>query len=139
MNIDYLKNEIIPLREREIEDGKHLSTRNPIYVVLDLQENIVSGHSDYSSVTNYKGLDYEFGFVDDGIDFESKEFKESDEGMIEPTEITRFYTDRIIAFFLTSKAAHEYLEYQSHNLQKPYVYVFNCGYRNIEMETLLKD
>ena len=137
MNLDYLKTELIPLREKEIEEGKNLSTRQPIYVVLDLIDNYVSGHSDYSPSTNYKGKEFEFGFIDDNLEGELRTFRKSDRGMKKPSEVTRFYTDRIIAFFFTSKGANDYLEYQSHNLENPYVYVFYSGYGNKEMDNLL--
>ena len=137
MNLNYLQEVIIPRREQEIKDGKNLATRQPIYVVLDLHENYVSGHSGYTNSTNYKGKPFEFGYIDNALDSESMEFSEEDTGMELPVEITRFWTDRIIAFFLTSEAAHKYLSYQSHNLKDAYVYVFYSGYGNHEMDTLL--
>jgi hypothetical protein len=138
MNLKYLTTTLLPQREKEINEGSNLGTSNPIYVVFDLREHIVSGHSDYSSYTNMKDLDFEYGFIDEGLDDEEREFKLSDENMVNPIEVTRFYTDMFIAFFLTSKSAHEYLNYQSHNLNNPYVYVFHSGYRNLEMEMLFK-
>lgn len=137
MDLNYLQNEIIPKREQEIKDGKNLATRQPIYVVLDLQVNIIEGHSNYTPSTNYKGLGWEFGYADNALDSEDMEFKESSEGMKKPKEFSRFYTDRIIAFFLTSEAAHDYLKYQSHNLSDAYVYVFYSGYANHQMDKLL--
>ena len=101
MNLEYLKNEIIPLREKEIEEGKNICTRQPIYVVLDLQENYVSGHSYYSPSTNHKGLPFEFGYIDEHLEGELRTFKKSDKHMKKPSKITKFYTDRIVAFFLT--------------------------------------
>jgi len=139
MNLDYLKNTIIPLRKKEIEEGKNLSTRQPIYVVLDLQENIVSGHSDYSPSTNYKGLQFAYGYIDTSLGGEEIEFNESKKGMKSPEKVTRFYTDRIAAFFLTSQGAHDYLKYQKHNLSRGYVYVFYSGYGNREMDQLLQN
>lgn len=136
MNIDYLVNDILPKRKNEIELGLNLSIRNPIYVVLELQENICSGHSEYSSSTNYKGIDFESGYMDIGIDPEYATFTDTDDGMIDPIEITRFYTDRIVAFFLTSESAHDYLSYQKHNLTNAYVYVFYSGYGNKQMDAL---
>lgn len=59
--------------------------------------------------------------------------------MKKPVEVTKFYTDRIISFHLTSKSAHDYLKYQKHNLHNAYVYVFYSGYGNIEMDCLLKN
>ena len=137
MNLEYLKNEILPLREKEIKEGKNICTRQPIYVVLDLQENYVSGHSDYSPSTNHKGLPFEFGYIDEHLEGELRTFKKSDKHMKKPSKITMFYTDRIVAFFFTSKNAHAYLKYQSHNLENPYVYVFYSGYGNREMDLLL--
>lgn len=137
MNINYIKNTLMPMREAEIKDGKNLCTSYPIYVVLDLQENIVSGHSEYSPSTNYKGKGFEFGYVDMDLDCECREFMPTDDNMSSPEEITRFWTDRIIAFFLTSEGAHNYLIYQSYNLSSDaYVYVFNAGYGNREMFSL---
>lgn len=139
MDLNYLQNEIIPLREKEIKEGKNQATRQPIYLVLDLQENIVSGHSDYSAYTNYKGLNQEFGYIDDFLDSEDIEFNKTSYKMRRPVEVTRFFTDRIIAFFLTSKGANDYLEYQSHNLKNAYVYVFYSGYGNREMDKILQN
>jgi hypothetical protein len=139
MDLGYLTNELLPLRKQEILQGKNCATAQPIYVVLDLQENIVSGHTDYTPSTNYKGLDWQFGYMDEKLDPEYREFKLSEVMMKKPIRITRFYTDRIVAFFLTSKGAHDYLEYQKHNLNKGYVYVFYSGYGNKEMNILLSD
>lgn len=137
MDIKYLESEIIPQREQEIKDGKNLATRQPIYVVLDLQENYCSGHSDYANSTNYKGKGWEYGYIDQALEGELRDFKKSDKKMKNPEEVTRFFTDRIIAFFLTSEAAHDYLKYQSHNLTDAYVYVFYSGYGNKQMDALL--
>lgn len=139
MNIEYLKNEIIPQREKEIEEGKNLATRQPIYVVLDLDEHFCEGHSELMQCTNEKGVEPEQGYVDMAEDPEdrSDSFSEDDEGMTDPEPCTRFWTDRFIAFFLTSKGAHEYKKYQSHNLKNPYVFVFYSGYGNKEMDGLL--
>jgi len=139
MNIAYLETEIIPKREQEIKEGKNLATRQPIYVVLDLQENYCSGHSDYTNSTNHKGKGWECGYIDSALESELREFKKSDKRMKRPEKITRFFTDRIIAFFLTSEAANDYLKYQSHNLTDAYVYVFYSGYANRQMDTLLEN
>jgi hypothetical protein len=72
------------------------------------------------------------------LDCEDREIKETNEGMKRPEAVTEFYTDQPAAFFLTSRAAHEYLQYQRHNLsQDAYVYVFHSGYGNREMDNLL--
>lgn len=139
MDLDYLQNEIIPEREREIKDGKNLATKQPIYVVLDLEENFCSGHSVYESPTNYRLERWETGYIDISLVGEEQEFCETDEGMEIPEEVTKFFTDRIVAFFLTSKAAHDYLKYQSHNLFDAYVYVFYSGKSNHQMDKLLRN
>ena len=137
MEIKYLTETILPQRKHEIDMGHNLGTMQPIYVVLDLEERYVSGHPLYDLTTNRKGQDSEYGYIDLNEDSEARVFKKSPNRMIKPEEITRFYTDRIVAFFLTSKAAHSYLQYQMHNLQNGYVYVFHSGYRNAEMDNLL--
>jgi len=139
MNIDFLQNEILPKRALEIKEGKNLCTAKPIYVVLDLVENICSGHSDYSLEPNEQGKKPEFGFIDNALDSEDRKFSETDEGMTDPEEVTIFYTDRFVAFFLTSERAHNYLTYQGHNLHDAYVYVFGAGYSNWEMDNLFSD
>ena len=139
MDLNYLQNEIIPKREQEIKEGKNLATRQPIYVVLDLQENFCSGHSDYELSTNYRGRRCAKGYIDTSLDGEERVFCETDEGMEEPEEVTKFFADRIIAFFLTSEAANDYLKYQRHNLSDAYVYVFYSGYANHQMDKLLRN
>ena len=139
MNLNYLTEELLPQRKKEIKEGKNLATRQPIYVVLDLQENYVSGHSDYTNSTNYKDKGWEFGYIDNALECELREFKKSDKGMKKPEEVTRFFTDRITAFFITSKGAYDYLKYQKHNLNNGYVYVFYSGYANKEMDKLLNN
>lgn len=138
MNLEYLVNQVLPQRAREIEEGKNLATRNPIYVVLDLVEKFCTGHTDYELTTNLKGIHMEFGYIDQDLESESQEFLTKPDGMEDPCEVTRFYTDRIVAFFLTSEAAHEYIKKQSHNLGQSYVYVFYAGYGNHQMDMLFE-
>lgn len=136
-NLDYLKNEILPQREKEIEEGKNAMTRQPIYVVLDLQEHCISGHEqDYSLHTNLKGVQPKFGYTYQNNDGEWV-FSLEDQHCV-TDEVTIFYTDRIVAFFFTRKGAEEYLEYQKHNLtENAYIYTFYSGYANQEMDKLL--
>jgi hypothetical protein len=139
MNLEYLQKEILPQRKLEIETGENLWTAHPIYVVLESITAIVSGHSDYSPPTDMQNTPMEYGYIDLSLEPEDREFQLESEGMTEPDSITRFRVDRPAAFFLTHKAAKEYVQYQSHNLIEPYVYVFNAGYRNIQMDNLLRD
>ncbi len=140
MDINYLQTEILPIRAKEIEEGKNLGTRQPIYVVLDLQYNVCSGFNQYySNTTNYKGVQPKFGYIDSAIEPELRKFRISGDGMMKPEKVTLFYIDRIIAFFLTSEAAHAYLQHQAHNLKNPYVYVFYSGYGNFQMDKLLRN
>ena len=138
MNLDFLKNEIIPQREKEIAEGKNLGTSQPIYVVLDLDWFPISGHTDYSTNINLKGKPCEYGYIDSELECECREFELTDEGMTKPEAVTKIYYDKVVAFFLTSKEAHEYMKYQKHNLTNPYVFVFHSGYRNYEMDNLLQ-
>lgn len=139
MNIDYLKDVVLPQRAKEIKKGKNLGTRQPIYVVLDLDEQYISGHNEYSLISNNKGIHQEFGFIDLDLDCEERVFKKSNYKMKKPDEVTRVFVDRFVAFFLTSEAAHSYLKYQSHNLKNAYVYVFYSGYGNQQMDLLLNN
>lgn len=136
INLKYLTETIIPLRAKEIVEGKNLATAHPIYVVLDLVPGYCSGHNEYSPTTNEKNVEQEHGYFDMSLEGEDREFCLSEEGMKEPEEVTRFYIDRVIAFFLCSEHAHDYLKYQKHNLRNAYVYVFHAGYRNWEAENL---
>ena len=139
MDLNYLVNEILPQRKREIEAGKNASTRQPIYVVLSLNEQICSGHNEFGMNTNMKGIDPEFGYIDMDKNAEDRVFSTSDKRMKNPQEVTRYYTDTIVAFFLTRKGAEDYLKYQKHNMHNGYIYVFYSGYGNREMDALLKN
>lgn len=141
MDLNYLVNTVLPQRAKEIKQGKHLATRQPIYVVFSLQENFCEGHSEeYLSGTNMKGIPPQMGYFDADADCdEGRDFKKSDRGMKRPEPVTRFYTDRFCGFFLTSEAAHAYKKYQKHNMHKPYVYVFGTGYCNDQMDKLFKN
>jgi hypothetical protein len=141
MDIEYLQKEIIPQRKKEIENGDNLATAQPIYVVMDCIEQVAFDHVETSKATTLSEKEPEEGYVDMNpeIETEDRVFCKSDEGMIIPSPITRFWVDRPRAFFLTSKAAHDYIKYQAHNLTDPYVYVFHSGYGNRQMDMLLKD
>lgn len=134
MDLIYL-DEILKIRKQEISEGKNLITRQPIYVVLDLLENACGGHEDYLGSTNHKGKEREQGYID--LVEDEREFYHSSIGLKEPQEITRFWIDRVVAIFLTSEAAHSYLDYQKHNLSEGYVYVYSTGYSNKQMDKLL--
>jgi hypothetical protein len=136
MNLEYLKNEILPVREQEIKDGKNLMTPNPIYLVYSLRDMACEGHSEYLGATNNKGKEPEHGYIDRA---ESEpDFELTDKGMENPAEVTQFWIDEYKAIFLTSEAAHEYCKYQAHNMNEPYVFVHHTGYSNHQMESLFK-
>ncbi len=134
MNIKYLNDYIIPQREEEVNLGYNFATNNPIYIVFDLIERITSEHSDYDLTCNYADKPMTFGYIDTALD--EPVFSESNFEMESPEEVTKFYTDRVVSIFLTYKSAREYLEYQKHNMENPYIYCFNAGYRNIEADNL---
>jgi len=137
MNLDYLTNVILPQREKELAECKNAGTLNPIYIVFDLQEQICSGHTEYALRTTISSKqEIQFGYIDTAVEPENRVFSKQPTGK-KPEPVTRFFTDVFVAFFLTHKAAHEYLQYQSHNLtDNAFVYVFSPGYRNVEMEML---
>ena len=136
MDLNYLQKVIIPKREKEICEGKNLATRQPIYVVYQLEEKACEGHSEFlGSDTNHKGKSPKTGYITRNGG--EPEFNKSDEGMNNPIEVTVFWIDRAVAFFFTSEEAHEYLEYQGHNLTDGYVFVHYSGYGNREMDALL--
>ena len=137
MNIEYLKSVIIPQREKEIKEGKNLGTRNPIYVVLEAKEHFINDHdNEFSLPYSESGKYPEFGYVDMAVEPEDREFKLEQTNMTSPKPVTRFWTDQVTAFFLTRKAADEYLQYQAHNLNNAFVFVYYIGYGNVELETL---
>ncbi|GHT02091.1 hypothetical protein AGMMS49525_04940 [Bacteroidia bacterium] len=140
INIEYLRDVIIPQRKTEIENGKNLGTAQPIYVVMNMREHIAEGHELYISGTNLKDKEPVCGYLDADLDLDSQEVREFDSKMTDPIPVTKFYTDYPVAFFLTAKAADEYLKYQAHNLSKDaYVYAFYSGYRNVEMDNFLNN
>lgn len=135
MNLDYLKNTILPQRAKEFAEGKNEATRQPIYVVYSLEERACEGHSEFINTTNHKGKEKECGYIDRSLS--EPDFCTTDDDMLNPQPVTRFWVDNAKAFFLTSKAAHDYLQYQAHNLNEGYVYVHYSGYANREMDQLL--
>lgn len=155
MNIEFL-NQRIAIRNKEIDEGKNAGTRNPIYIVCTRNENFVEGFIQKARIksehSGHVGIEFsptfseidsnvEFvhGYFDEGEDFESREFCESSEGMAKPIEVTKFESCMYRAFFLTSEAAHNYINYQAHNLNKPFVFVHYAGYRNWEFDNLMFD
>lgn len=141
MDLKYLKKEILPQRKKEIAEGLNLGTRQPIYVVLDLDYNFIGGHDMEGwlsgEMLNHARKASESGYVDTALDCEDREFNEEPDGMDKPEEVTKIYTDRVVAFFLTRQGAEAYLEYQKHNLKEAYVYTFYSGYANHEMDAIL--
>lgn len=137
MNLKYLHEVLIPKREKEIKEGKNHGSRFPIYVVMDRRELYCSGHSDIGITPNPVDKNTVYGYIDRSLDADEIEFETDYDGMKEPEEITEIYYDYPTAFFLTSKEAHDYLKYQSHNLHRDaYVYIYDFGYRNYEANML---
>lgn len=135
--MEYLK-EQWEKRQAEIKDGKNLGTRYPVYVVMSLRKHSIPGkYADYLSKTNFKSYPAREGYIDRAAD--EPEIQLTDYGMEAPEAWTDFYTDDPRAFFITSEAAHEYIEYQSHNMFEPYVYVFYTGYGNRQMDKIMQE
>lgn len=139
MDLKYLEEYILPVREKEIKDGKHLYTRNPIYVVYDLHTLYVSGHSEITICPNNISKHSRHGYFDDALEYEDMEFSTSLDGMENPWEVTELYYSKFVAVFLTSEAAHDFLEYQKHNYPNGYVYVECAGGNNKQMNRLLEN
>lgn len=136
MNLEYLKSEILPVREREIAEGKNLATSPPIYIVYSLDQQLVYGHVEGLGHFSKSGVGSTFGYIEQGFDWDDSDFSEHESDLTNPEKITLFYTDRYVALFLTSEAAYDYLKYQAHNMNKPFVYVEHTGYANHQMNGL---
>jgi hypothetical protein len=137
LNINNIK-EVWKQRLKEIEVGENRFTCKPMYVVLKLEEQIALNCEEISGITNFKEKRPQEGWYDDA-DEEEREIKECSCGMKKPQQVMRFWIDRPVAFFLTRKGAEEYLEYQKHNLEDAYIYVFSCGYRNKEFDFITEE
>ena len=141
MDLNYIKNEVLPQRKKEIAEGLNAATRQPIYVVFDLTYSFMGGHDDEGWMSggqlNHKGKDAETGYLDTALDSEDREFLDTDEGMKSPDKVTKLYYDRVVAFFLTRQGAEDYLKCQAHNLSDAYIYTFYSGYGNREMDAIL--
>lgn len=155
MNLDFLKQRI-EIRNKEISEGKNLSTLNPIYIVCTKNENFVegfiqkarlssehSGHIGINFSPCFSEIDYNVKFVhgyfDESEEPDERKFRKSSNRMKNPVEVTMFESVMYRAFFLTSEAAHDYIKYQAHNLYKPFVFVHYAGYRNWEFDNLMFD
>lgn len=141
MNLEYLKNKIIPQRKKEIENGENACTAQPIYIVYNTEHDFISGHDDegWYGGSTLVGKTSEVGYIDTGVDSEDRDFcKDSDE-MITPEEVTKIYSQRFTALFFTRKGAEDYLKYQKHNLTEPFIYTHYSGYANREMDDLLQN
>jgi hypothetical protein len=126
-------------RWEEIEAGKNLGTRYPLYVVYDVYYSYVYGN--ISSPHNNRGIEPLEVFLFDGEVFDTEdEIKEyCDENEIDydiygVKMCEKITNDKYVAAFLISEAAHNYIKRQSHNLSDPYVYVEYTGYANYEFE-----
>lgn len=143
MNIQYFKKHILPTREKEIEKGLNAATKNPIYFVYDLEERIVSGHTEFPLCCNLKEKDSEFGFLDMDEEPENRVFYpniEVNNKFLNLRPVTRFWIDKYKGIFLTREGADNYLRLQKHNLSdEAYIYVHSPGYRNAEMEKLFEE
>ena len=139
MNLDFLKNEIIPQREKEIEEWKNAWTRHPIYVVYNVIESYTTLDNEYSNLEDltlywYEPEDWYFKWEEEWWDSEDFEWIED----YDNATCTKFFRDVFTAIFFTRKWAEEYMKYQSHNLSdKAYIYTHYSWYANQEMDRLL--
>lgn len=145
--------QILLQRWSEIEAGKNYGTRYPVYAVytmdylyFDLNQDLYVpsfNRCGLEAVTGYlynNGSEYEFcetedelvKYVNEHFDKEFDDISEIDEDHY--SEVQKIAKERLVAIFLTSEAAHNYMERQKHNLSQPYVYVESTGYANYQFE-----
>ena len=138
INVDYFRDVIVPQRLAEINRGENGGTRNPIYVMYNLDQVIVSGHDEFSGLhCNIADISSVHGYLDMSLEDEERVFCTDDDGMSDPRDVTMGYKERFVAIFLTRKGLEDYRCYQSHNLSKPFLYIHYAGYGNREMDSLL--
>lgn len=141
MNIEFL-NQRIAIRNKEIADGKNAGTQNPIYFVYSMREEFLSGHcTDRSPITNNRGMAHENLYIKKEWEEDAELFEEIPDGEneYEYEEITRIWIDDFKALFITHEAAEDYLKYQAHNLNNPYIFTHYAGYRNWEFDNIMFD
>lgn len=135
MNLEYIKNYIIPQREKEIKEWKNAGTRDPIYIIYDLEKHYIEAETDeyWLETTNLKWKKPKYWKI---VGEDEKEFIEIED---EDVDTIEFYTDRLVAIFFTRKSAEDYLIYQKHNLSsEAYIYVQYPWYSNQEANMLFK-
>lgn len=154
--------EQMEIRKKEIEEGKNALTACPVYVVYDSCANLAMGHQDWPLTTSkLDGREDRWGllvrdnagefaefivedelFPDESYYEEANRILENYQDTYEVLddwdieEATEFYVDRFVAVFLTSEAAHEYIDRQRHNMEKPFVFVEYAGYGNNHFEQI---
>lgn len=141
MNIEFL-NQRIEIRNKEIADGKNAGTQNPIYFVYSMREEFLSGHcTDRSPITNNRGMSHKNLYIKKEWEEDAELFEEipDDENENDYEEITRIWIEDFKALFITREAAEDYLKYQAHNLNNPYIYTHYVGYRNWEFDNIMFD
>lgn len=122
-------------RQKEIKEGKHACTRNPLYVVYDV---ITSFSEDTSRDVSTSLFDYNDKYIDAKNYYEHlEEEKPSD---IPSNEIMgkEGYHDRFITVCFTREAAEQFIKDEKHNLEKPRIYVHYAGRRNYQLQDILE-
>ena len=143
---------ILIKRWTEMEEGKNYGTCCPVYCVYTMDYLYFYRDQDVF-INNYNrcgidpvngflynnGSEYEFcetetelvKYVNEhfGKDYDIDDIDEDDYSVVQ-----KIAKERLVAMFLTSEAAHNYMERQKHNLSQPYVYVESTGYANYQFE-----
>lgn len=143
--------EVFIKRWKEIEEGKNHGTRYPVYCVYAMEYLYFDRDQDiFINEFNRCGIDPVNGFLynspfeyeffeteDELIKYVSEYFGKDYNDISEIddcyySEVQQIAKERLVAVFLTSEAAHNYIE--RHNLSQPYVYVESSGYANYQFE-----
>jgi len=135
MNENFYK-EVCEKRAQEIQEGKNRATDLPIYIVYDAKWYIVQGWSNITPALSHKYPNWEYGYYDESLEPESREFCSYDSGMEDPVECSKFYADDFITCCFTLEAAEAFIEAEKHNYSEMYVYVEYAGRRNTQFQNL---
>ena len=140
--IEYLKKELLT--------QDNLGTENPFYIVFEKKMQLVpKNHSDEyiwlkeDNVFNSDDEVKEYLLIDCEIpkeEVDKLDFEWDNELEIEYYKFRKEYYIELDIFnqaFLTRKGAEDYLNINSHNLRKPYIYVWHM-WRNEEMKAIRK-
>lgn len=121
-------------RKEEYNNELNQGTDCPVYYVYDLVENYLEGDVEvYVSNNRHKTSVYiDRDYVDPDDEDISEGFRQNG--------YTIFYTDKLVAMFLTREDAIDYLKYQKHNMSEyAYYYIDTVGYGNKVTKSIIQE